>query len=178
MPATRETLSSLTLELLDNAFDPLLTRTEGMTDEEYLWEPVPGCWTVHQRDGGWAVDWTKRDPDPAPVTTIAWRTWHLAVDCLDSYSSRRFARRGTGLEGTAWVATWAEARGMLERAWTVFRAGVEGWGEDHLFDALGPNWGPYRENNNLELAVHAQHELIHHGAEIALLRDLYAHRAT
>jgi hypothetical protein len=176
VPWTRDELGPLTLELLDNAFDPLLERTAGMTDDEYLWEPVDGCWTVRRRDGGWQVDHVRPEPVPPPVTTIAWRSWHIAVDCLDSYSSGRFGTRGTGLEGTEWVGTWVEARAMLEQAWAVFRAGVASWGEDGLFEKLGPAWGPYAEHNQLELAMHAQHELIHHGAEIALLRDLYARR--
>ena len=28
----------------------LRSRLAGITDDEYFWEPVPGCWTVH-RDG-------------------------------------------------------------------------------------------------------------------------------
>lgn len=36
--------------LLSSSFDHFARRTmahfEGMTDDEYLWEPVPGCWTV------------------------------------------------------------------------------------------------------------------------------------
>jgi hypothetical protein len=66
---------------------------------------------------------------------------------------------------------------MLAAAWQVFRAGVVGWGDDELWSLLGPAWGPYAEHTNLALAIHAQREVIHHGAEIALLRDLYAARS-
>jgi hypothetical protein len=167
-------LSVTVLEILDNAFDPLMFRTIGMTDAEYLWEPSAGCWTVHQGvDGGWTADWQDPDPEPAPLTTIAWRCWHIAVDCLDSYSGRLFGATGSAMAGRSFVGTWAEARPLLERSWSVFRAGVAGWGEAGLFEPLGPAWGPYAEHANLDLALHAQREVVHHGAEISLLRDLY-----
>jgi len=34
--------------------------------------------------------------------------------------------------------------------------------------------GPYATSSVFALALHAMHDLAHHGAEIALLRDLYA----
>ena len=40
--ALRDELAGLS----DYAWQRLLDRFEGLTDEEYLWEPVPGCWTV------------------------------------------------------------------------------------------------------------------------------------
>ena len=164
------------LEALDSAWDPLIDRTVGMTDEEYNWEAVAACWTVRNIDGAWTADWADPDPDPAPVTTIAWRCWHIAVDCLDSYSARLFDRRGTDLTGTAWVPNWAAASEMLGKSWSVFRTGVSGWQEDELLVPLGSAWGPFARHSNLDLALHASREIVHHGAEIALLRDLYARR--
>jgi len=61
----------------------------GITDGEYFWEPVAGCWTVHRRSeqraitadgsGEWVIDSELPEPRPAPVTTIAWRTVHIAA---------------------------------------------------------------------------------------------------
>ena len=45
-----------------------------------------------------------------------------------------------------------------------------------LFDPLGPTWGPYGDSTFLALMLHALDEVIHHSAEIALLRDLYRAR--
>ena len=44
-----------TAESLITAFDYVWERFTGrLTDEEYLGEPVPGCWTLRQRlDGSW-----------------------------------------------------------------------------------------------------------------------------
>jgi DinB superfamily len=173
-----ESLSEIILEGLDNAWNPLLERLAGISDDEYTWEPVANCWTIRpDGDGNMVADWVDPDPIPAPVTTIAWRCWHIAVDCLDSYSSRLFGTTGTGLAGLKWVHTADEAQSMLAAAWSVFRAGVAGWGDDGLWPLLGSAWGPFAIYTNLDLVLHAQREVIHHGAEIALLRDLYAGRS-
>ncbi|HWI02509.1 MAG TPA: hypothetical protein VNT52_01540, partial [Acidimicrobiales bacterium] len=49
-------------------------RLNGLTDEEYLWEPVAGCWTLHPTDDGQVLyDHAWPPPRPSPFTTIAWR---------------------------------------------------------------------------------------------------------
>lgn len=172
-PATA--LTAVVLEALDNAWAPFVERTADLSDAEYHWEPAAGAWTVRARDGGWAADWADPDPDPVPasVTTIAWRCWHIAVDCLDSYSARLFGRRGTGLDGTAWVADWATASTLLADSWSVFRTGVGTWTDADLLVTLGDAWGPFANHSRLDLVLHALREVVHHTAEIALLRDLY-----
>ncbi len=40
----------------------------------------------------------------------------------------------------------------------------------------GPAEGPFAEMPLAGLVLHINREVIHHGAEIALLRDLYLHR--
>ncbi len=166
----------LVLGLLDQSWDRVNARLAGLTDDEARWEPVEGCWSVRFVDGGWAVDDSSGDPDRAPVTTIAWRMWHLAVDCFDSYSGRLFDATGSGLSGSAWVIDADDARARLTWAWSVFRGGVAAAGEDGLWGPLGPSWGPYGPEPLVALALHAHDELAHHGAEIALLRDLYPSR--
>ncbi len=172
MRAMRVVMGSL-LGTMDASWDQLADRLAGLGDDEYRWEPVAAMWSVRPTGDGWVVDVEKPDPDPAPATTIAWRLWHLAVDCLDSYSARIFGTGGTGLEGRQWVGTADEAVAALERAWRAFRDGVAGWGGTGLFEPLGPDWGPHADRTHLDLALHAHRELTHHGAEIALLRDLY-----
>jgi len=42
------------------------------------------------------------------------------------------------------------------------------------FDAkLGPNWEHWADSCVADMAMHASNELVHHSAEMALLRDLY-----
>jgi hypothetical protein len=64
-------------------------RLAGLTDAEYRWEPVAGAWNVRPRGTGSApvqagagefvIDYAWPEPDPAPVTTIAWRLGHITV---------------------------------------------------------------------------------------------------
>jgi hypothetical protein len=171
--AADRTLATSIVDGFDNAWQPLIQRLAGLDDHEFHWQPAAAGWGVHRRDDAWLADWADPDPEPAPFTTIAWRTWHLAVDALDSYSARLFGRTGTGLSGHHWVGTWAAAQPLLTAAGQVFRDGLVSWGDD-VFVPLGPSWGPFAEHSRLDLYLHARHEVSHHGAEIALLRDLYA----
>jgi DinB superfamily len=38
--------AGLLLAQMDEVYDRLRGRLEGLTDDEYFWEPVPGCWSV------------------------------------------------------------------------------------------------------------------------------------
>ncbi|MFF0734594.1 DinB family protein [Streptomyces chartreusis] len=51
---------------------------ERLGPEDFLWEPGPVCWTVRPTaDGTWVPDWAETEPDPVPVPTIAWLSWHI-----------------------------------------------------------------------------------------------------
>ena len=163
------------LSLFDEAWPRFTARLEGLDRDEYLWEPVPGCWTVRQTPNGVLADWVEY-ADPAPVTTIAWRLWHVAVDCLDSYSARVFDARGTEFVDQQFTLDVDEALTAVAASGEVFRAGLAERSPESLYDLLGPAWGPYHASTFLALMLHALDEVIHHAAEIALLRDLYPSR--
>jgi hypothetical protein len=162
---------------LDFVWERVRGRLEDIDTGEYLWEPVPNCWTVRiGADGKARADFEHPEPDPAPVTTIAWRTGHIAVGCLESYSERGFGRRGTDLEPLQWFLDADHALDAMDKAWAAFRAGIHDLGEDGMWRKLGPDFGPYADETYAALLLHAQDEISHHGAEIALLRDLYRNR--
>ena len=161
---------------MDATWVSLADRLAGIDVDEYLWEPVPRCWTVRQHGTAWHCDWADPDPVPAPVTTIAWRCWHVAVDSLDSYSARRFGHTGSSFAGREWTPDPAEAMEEMRAAWAVFRGGVSELSGDRIHEPLGPSWGPFADRTTLDLVFHALREVTHHGAEIALLRDLYGAR--
>lgn len=51
---------------------------EALVEEDFLWEPASVCWTVRpDEDRVWRPDWAEVEPDPVPVPTIAWLTWHI-----------------------------------------------------------------------------------------------------
>jgi hypothetical protein len=51
--------------------------------------------------------------------------------------------------------------------------GVRGLGADGLARPCGPAEGPWADEPMAALVLHINREMLHHGAEIALLRDLY-----
>src|SRR2546429_9810396 len=68
MTATKSEL----VDLSNFAWERLRGRIEGLTDEEYLWEPVAGCWSIRRReDGGWRGGRALSAPPPAPLPTTA-----------------------------------------------------------------------------------------------------------
>lgn len=165
------------LGALDFVWARFRARVDGLGQDEYLWEPVPGCWSVRpEADGRWQVDRVIPDPEPAPVTTIAWRLWHIGSDCLADYTSGGLGDWPLRVRDRQWYGDVAEALTEVDRAWTAFRAGLDSLGEDGMWRPLGERWGQYAAEPWVSLALHAQDELSHHGAEIALLRDLYRNR--
>lgn len=171
-PPSRPTLevSDVILDSMDRMYAQLLERLDGLTTSEYLWEPVAETWSVRAGEGAVPrVDGAgERDVDPPPVTTIAWRLWHIAIDCLDDYT-RRF--RGDTTDASArWTLDPDEAIEMLQEKWIAYRGVVvdRDWWEE-----LGTTWESWSRHSTADMAMHASNELVHHAAEIALLRDLY-----
>ncbi len=152
----------------------LVQRLEGVSQEEYLWEPLPGMWSIRQRpDGTVAADGVGADRDlsPAPVTTMAWRLWHIARDCFDDYARRLHGNGDDDLEpDAAWFLEPEPAIEAVQNSWANYRGIItsRGW-----WTPLGESFGPWAQHSTLDMAMHAHNEFVHHAAEVALLRDLY-----
>ena len=144
-----------------------------MSQVEFDWEPSPGAWSVRATPDGPQVERIEPDPDPPPITTIGWRMWHIAIECLDGYAGMVFGSTATDLEDRAFTLDVTEAVDITARAAASFRAGLVAQGPDWLFDKLGPAYGLYADSTFLGLMLHVIDELVHHAAEVALLRDLY-----
>jgi hypothetical protein len=69
--------------------------------------------------------------------------------------------------------TAARALDQLDDAYATWTAGVRGLGTDGLSQSCGPAEGPFADASLAALVLHINREALHHGAEIALLRDLY-----
>lgn len=155
----------------------LRPRLEGLADDEYFWQPVPDCWTVRPAgDGTFTIDWAWPAPDPPPFTTIAWRLAHIAGPVLGFRASNHFGDGSLTLESIRWPGTAAEAVDLVDRSYAAWKAGVDALDEAGLARAVGPAEGPYHAHPMATLILHINREVMHHGAEVALLRDLY--RAT
>jgi hypothetical protein len=160
-----------------------ITRTlAGITDEEFFWEPVAGCWTVHRRSeqraksadgsGEWVLDYEMPEPQPAPVTTIAWRTVHIAsVNYLyyDYAFGPATASFDLEMPGSASAAVeWL--RVSQEQLWTV----LQRLADADLEEPRLTNWGDLWPTERIWRTL--IDEQVHHGAEISLLRDLFRNR--
>jgi hypothetical protein len=155
----------------------LRTRLDGLTDDEYFWEPVDGCWTVRRgEDGSYRPDWQVPEPAPAPVTTIAWRLCHLVGPVVGMRISNHFGDATWDVQLVDWPATADDALALLDDTYDAWRDGVAGLGDEGLAKAVGPAEGPHADRTFAALILHINREVIHHGAEVALLRDLYRAR--
>jgi len=168
------------IEQLDFHWKSLLRpRLEGLTDDEYFWEPVPDCWSIRSvGDGGFTADWAWPAPEPPPFTTIAWRLAHIAGPVLGFRASSHFGDGSLTLETIAWPGSAVEALAFLDRSYAAWQDGVGGLDEAGLARPIGPAEGPWRDHSMAALILHINREVLHHGAEVCLLRDLYreAHR--
>lgn len=167
-------------------------RLEGLTDEEYFFDPSGDgdIWTVHRRapdgetpptsiqggSGEMVIDFEVPEPDPAPLTTIAWRLGHVIVGVLALRSHSHFGGPPADYMSWDYAATAEEALAQFDREYARWIEGVRAWGEEDLQVAVGEAEGPWAEHSRATLVAHIHRELIHHLAEIALLRDLWAHR--
>ena len=70
---TAATVQEEVLSYYDEWLRRFSERLAGLSEDEYLWEPVPGSWSVRPTPEGPQVDRLEPDPDPAPITTIVWR---------------------------------------------------------------------------------------------------------
>lgn len=158
-------------------------RLEGLTDDEYLWEPAADTWSIRPRAeavarpvgrGDVIIDVDFPEPRPAPLTTIAWRMGHVAIGVFGARAANHFGEPGTvEYESTEWPLDAASGLALLDHHYTAWTEGVRALGEDGLSRPCGPAEGPYAEHPLSALVLHINREAIHHLAEIALLRDLY-----
>jgi hypothetical protein len=162
----------------------LRPRLDDLTDEEYLWEPVVGCWSLRRRTearsamaagaGDTVADFEYPEPDPAPFTTIAWRIAHLSIGVFGMRAANHFGDPGSvDYQTTDWPLTAAGGLALLDGHYDAWMTGVKSLGRDGLHEPCGPAEGPFAEHPMAALVLHISREAIHHGSELCLLRDLY-----
>lgn len=195
-PQTRGVGGDLPTVLLDqielHVREHLRPRLEGLTDEEYFFDPgaTGRAWTVHPRaadgetpptplqggSGAMVIDVEFPEPVPAPLTTIAWRLGHIIVGLLAMRSHDHHGGPPAGYMSWNYAATATEALAQFDAEYERWIEGVRAWDEEDLQIAVGESEGPWAKYSRATLVAHINRELIHHLAEIALLRDLWAHR--
>jgi hypothetical protein len=188
------------LRLLNRMTGPVVDSGNGipvevppLTTEEYLWEPVPGSWSVRPHKDGpgpratllrGAGEWGRDSaepghPYPPPVTTIAWRLSHISEMLL----LRSDYTTGSHMLTSETYVTSGEAAGAI----ASFVAASDAWRgtllscDDAALGTVGLSTYPYGSDAGevfIDIVWWVNQEILHHGAEIALLRDLYRARYT
>lgn len=159
-------------------------RLDGLTDAEYLWEPVADSWTLRptgdpaasplaKGGGDLAIDFAYPEPEPPPVTTIAWRLGHIIVGVFGARAHSHFGGPPADYDSWVYAATADEALTQLDSTYASWMDGVKGLSAEALEAPVGPAEGPWAESPMVDLVLHINREAIHHMAEVALLRDLY-----
>jgi hypothetical protein len=185
--ATKRLRDRLTGPTLDSG-NGVYVEVTPLTDAEYLWEPVPDSWTIRPRAAGpgpratillgageWGLDSaTSPHPWPPPFTTIAWRLGHL---------SEMMTIRADHMTGThAMTREDYRFRGDAAGGIAAFDTGTQAWratlvdADEVALDTIGRSTYPYGsdpEDPFLETVAWVNQEVLHHGGEIALLRDLF-----
>lgn len=142
------------LDLFEYAAGRLLERMAGLTDDEWAWRPVAA------------------DPD----VTIRWRLDHL-VDTLTDDRNRVWL----GLVPSPTDAV-PPPPDSASAALEALSAAVSGFSDlvrtldDAAAEPIGAVAGEYGAATRRSFVLHVVDELVHHGAEAALIRDLYAAR--
>jgi len=165
---------SVLLRLWEQSGRRLRERCRGLTDAEYFWEPVPDCWNIRPDEthvGGWSYEYEFAPADPAPLTTIGWRLVHITAGNL------LYWNHGWGDATLTFpdVLVPHTADAALA-AWRESRVPITAW----LADASDEDLAEERPSHLPERTLAAGDQVralvdeqIHHGAEIALLRDLF-----
>ena len=160
----------------------------GLTDDEYFWEPAPGCWSVRRAEeirapdhlgrGEWVAEYDQSVASlPAgssahPLTTIAWNLAHIApipgrLCDLDVFGGTVPA--GTEPEPDAAPASAADAAAELESGWRRLDAMLQSCADDVLEQTWTWEFG---ETSGFQHVALMLNELSHHGAQVCELRDL------
>jgi hypothetical protein len=161
-------------------------RLEGLTDDEYLWEPAPGCWSVRAAGAGRFVadgQWyggLHHEVSPPPFTTIAWRLCHLGSG-LTARANHHFGDRSL-----TWANFWdrepvpgtaADGLAFLDRSYAAWHDGILARPEEFIDEKSdGPPGSIDGHFPFADVIQHVNAEVLCHGAEMCLLRDLYRAR--
>jgi uncharacterized damage-inducible protein DinB len=137
------------VELGRYAFGRLRERLAGLTEEEFRWEPGPG------------------------VSTLAWRIGHIA-ELLSEERNAAWLGVDVRPAPVRPPMTARDALDVLDTANAVWLDLLSAVPEETLSDPIGPVAGPYADDTRRAFVLHVLDELIHHGAEAALVRDLWA----
>jgi hypothetical protein len=157
-------------------------RLEGLTDDEYLWEPVPSAWTIRPGRNGKNVADTEvwaPDSESEPPRTLAWSITHLGNGALMRADYLTGSHSLTS-DDLIYPLRADEGIELMRRGLEAWRSGLVQMSDADL-DTVGRSaypWGLDPKLPLIEIVWWINKELVWHSAEAWFVRDLYAHRAT
>lgn len=166
------------------ALDRLLTRLGGLRDAEYLWEPAAGCWSVRPRTeqrtslsygADWVLEFERGAQEPGPLTTLAWRIVHLASG-LAMRADYTTGTKSLSYDNCPVPGNAARAVQALTDAGAAWHTILCESTDAHL-DQVGRSSFPQGLDPKLpflDVCWWVNQEVLHHGGEIGVLRDLFA----
>lgn len=170
------TVVDILLWQLDEVYQRLRERLDGLTEAEYFWQPVAGCWTVRpDAAGGWSLDDASEPPEPPPFTTIAWRLSHL-TNWKVMFHEWTFGSGRPVWSQLPVAAGPAEALARLDEGQRLLRADIAALTDVTVHDPRRTSWNEQRPAWRMAWTL-IDHDA-QHGAEIGCLRDLYASCST
>ena len=147
---------------------------EALHEDDFRWEPTELVWTVHRDTAGrWRPDFAEAEPDPVPVPTIAWLTWHItwwwqaAMDYLDG-------RTPAGHETVDWAGSGAATLNRLDELRESWLAVLDRTDEAILDEPANHPWPAEAGLTVAHLCAWVNAELMKNVAEIGQLRMLRA----
>lgn len=144
-----------------------------LTDDDFGWEPAESVWTVRPDAAGvWRPDWADEEPDPIPVPTIGWLTWHITWwwSVTMAHLDGEPVPDRTEVTWPGAVEAVARIRALADR-WRVL---VDGLAAADLAGASTFPWGPDSGRTVVDTVLWAHVELTKNVAEIGQLRLLRA----
>src|SRR5262245_16811847 len=181
MNTTSASPSRLTqfLAMWDYVIEVLTERVQGLTDEEFLWEPAPVTWTVRPNPAGGRnlvdVEIWAPSGDPAPPRTIAWSTGHLGSG-VAIRAGWLVGADGAKAEDFDWPRTAEDGVRFMFDGLATWRNGLATMTDADL-DAVGRSAYPLGRDPDLpliEIVWWVTKELTWHAADIWYVRDLFA----
>jgi hypothetical protein len=172
----------------------------GLTDDELLWPPTEGAWTVHPAsedrtatpfitgdlaadfDSGLMMAGVGADAGE-PLTSIGWLYWHVGsmpgrLAELDFFGGEHAAETG-------WTSPYRtphpifmtadDAVTTMRTGWQALKSALGSATDDQLehptrFWGFG---GPGPMGTGAQIVASILNEVSHHGTQICVLRDLY-----
>lgn len=156
---------------MEEAYLRLRGRLNGLTDDEFFWQPVTDAWTIFEdRPGHWTYNYAVPDPDPAPVTTIGWQLVHVAL-CKIMYHEWAYGPAELTWPELTVPHTAADAIALLEECHAVLRSDLLDLSDADLDVPRRTSWGQAWPASRI-FTVMTDHDAMHGGA-VGHMRDLY-----